>query len=239
MYPYVAVLIGSINAVALQSDTCQDAALRCQRLILNNTPPAEAYKVFRTWDLYSHLDALQRTSAKFLEVKRLVMQMITDSNPETAPEDNSGIRHAIIFHNQSISAVLTYVLIMRDPDLRGVVKPLLLSSALSNEERAKVIKDMNVDCTPGSPNKLLIAVSTIAAEGFNIQRANNIWFTELPATLSKKRQAVGRAYRQGQKMKVNIVKLIENGNLMEELGYDSISAKETVSRLVYGLEPLS
>lgn len=39
-------------------------------------------------------------------------------------------------------------------------------------------------------------------------------------------------------MRVNIVKLAEKGNLMEELGYDAIRAKETVARLVYGLEPL-
>jgi hypothetical protein len=54
------------------------------------------------------------------------------------------------------------------------VKPLLLSSKYNNKERAKIVADINKVYTADSPNKVLIAVTSIAAEGFNIQRANNI-----------------------------------------------------------------
>lgn len=36
-------------------------------------------------------------------------------------------------------------------------------------------------------------------------------------------------------MQVNVVKLVEEGNLMERYGYDAMVAKETIARLVYGV----
>lgn len=56
--------------------------------------------------------------------------------------------------------------------------------------------------------------------------------------MSEKQQAAGRAYRQGLEMEMNLVKLAGKGNLMKELGYDAMKAKETVARLVHGLEPV-
>lgn len=152
------------------------------------------------------------------------------------PPDGSGKRHAMLFYSQPISAVLTYILLLRDPALRGVVKPLLLCSKCNNEERAETVKQINEACDAQSPNKVLVTLTSIAAEAFNIQRANNIWFTELPVTLSKKEQAKGRAHRQGQTMKVNVVKLVDKGNRMEVFGYNAIKAKEFIARLVYGVQ---
>lgn len=238
MYPYIAVLQDSLPLEVFNADKCQDAAHVCQKLLLEGKPLGTAARDLTRWELSPHLAALQRNSAKFRYVRMLIDQMVTDQDEKTAPPDRSGKRHAIIFHTQPVSAVLTYVLLLRDPALWGVVKPLLLSSRCNNEERAKIVAEMNEVCTADSPNKVLIAVTSVAAEGFNIQRANNIWFAELPPTLSKKQQAAGRAYRQGLEMEMNIVKLAEKGNLMEELGYDAMKAKETVARLVYGLEPV-
>lgn len=48
------------------------------------------------------------------------------------------------------------------------MKPLLLTFKFKNEDRARIVREMNKDCTAASPNKVFIAVTSVAAEGFNI-----------------------------------------------------------------------
>ncbi|ROW03939.1 hypothetical protein VSDG_01044 [Cytospora chrysosperma] len=231
MYPYLAVLFDKLKSASLDSSACQEVPYHCQKAFLRSGNRDEALGQAVTWDLWPHLDRLEQNSAKHAHLRQLISEMLADV--QTTPPDGSGKRHAILFYSQPVSAMLTYVLLLRDRTLD--VKPLLLCSRTDNEERAQIVREMNAPCTAGDQSKVLIALTSIAAEGYNIQRANNIWFMELPVSLSKKEQAKGRAHRQGQVMQVNVVKFVEEGNLMERYGYDAMVAKETIARLVYGV----
>lgn len=70
--------------------------------------------------------------------------------------------------------MLIYVLLLQTPELRGVVEPLLMTSRTTNEERAEIIEKMNEDCYAGTRTKVLVTLTTVAAEGFNLQRVNNV-----------------------------------------------------------------
>jgi superfamily II DNA/RNA helicase len=95
---------------------------------------------------------------------------------------------------------------------------------------------MGQACGPDDRNKVLIAVTDIAAEGFNLQRVNNVWFMELPPTLTKYLQAVGRAHRTGQKMRVNIVKMYDQENLLEKFGFRGLTSKKAIAERVYNVQ---
>lgn len=248
MYPHLAELMSPdedgndpdadlVSATA--SKAAQGPAVQCQQALFNGETRDEALRYFATWEFEEHLDQIAVNSAKFTAIKKLIAEMIADDHPATTPPDGSGKRHAILFCSQTISASLTYRLLLGDEELKDTVEPMLISSEMRPADRQQIIDNFNSNCTPQSRNKVLVAMLSIAAEGYNIQRANNVWFGELPTTYPKQRQAQGRAHRQGQKMNVNVVKLQEDGNLMELYGYQMMSARETMQRLIYDVKMTS
>lgn len=244
MYPYLAVLMqgnkstSKIVQTAFTAEVCQRVAEQVQHSYRTDKVASTALSLLNNWEFVQHLDKIEQSSVKYQHIKKLIEDMRQDQDQETEPDDGSKTRHAIIFHTQPISAVLTYILILRDPDLRRKVMPLLLCANAKPSLRTSILGSFTKEMKAPGRNKILIATMSVAAEGLNIQRANNVWFPELPTTLAKLEQSEARAYRQGQKMKVNVVKMIEEGNLMEEYGYMNMSARSRVSNLVYGTEKI-
>lgn len=242
MYPYLAVLVEKdelgnrkLDPKVLSADTCKVAGDTCHKTFQQLRDVKKAKETLKTWELTPYLDALEQNSAKLGYIKSLIRNMMADQNPKTMPGDGSGKRHAIIFLSQPISAVITYVLLLRDPEFQGIIEPLLMSAKTSTDDRGILMGKMNEPCTPASPHKILITTFGIGAEGFNIQRANNVWFPELPPSLSKWLQAIGRADRQLQIMEVLVEMFTEQGNLVEETGWKALNAKKLIARLLYGV----
>lgn len=241
MYPHIAHLVTKgakdCTAEAFATATgkpCLSAAVACQRLLLQEKPEplGKALLTFSNWEFAAYRQQVVHNSAKYQAIRDLIMKMVYDNNAATAPPDGSGKRQAVIFCSQNISASITYYAMLTDPSLSDVVEPLLICSDINTQERQNIVDYFNRPSLPQSRNKVLIGVVSVSAEGYNIQRANNVWFAELPITFTKQQQAIGRAHRQQQKMEVAVVKLQEQGNLMEEYGYQVMEARKKLQRLI-------
>lgn len=238
-YPRLAALLRDRKVLPemFASQASQEIPVKVQNAILmKGTPREEAIQRFTSWDFRRYRRQLDRDSPKLQELRALIRRMVMDNDPATAPKDGSQRRHAIVYHTHSISAALSYYFLITDDDLCGKIEPLLLSSQVTGVTRQKVLSSITEDCSEDSRCKVLIAVVEIAAEGFNFQRVNNIWFMELPPTLTKFLQAVGRAHRSGQTMRVNVVKMFDETNLLEKFGYETLNSKQMVAEKLYNVQ---
>lgn len=192
---------------------------------------------FNEWDFYAHAEKLKDNSPKLQRLRSLIDNMVKDNDPATEPEnDPCKKRHAIVFHTHTISAVLTYFYLITDEELCKKIQPILFTSGIDLPKRQKIMKKMNQPGNPDDRCKVLIAVTKLAAEGYNLQRVNNLWFMETPTALTRYLQAIGRAYRTGQKMKVNIVRMVDNENLLETTSMRTLMSKKKVSDLIHNVK---
>lgn len=240
-YPSLLVLENNklVDPEVIQSAKCQPIPASVQAEIdacpgLRHVPANR----FEEWDFFPYAEQLRSNSPKLGALLHLIDKMIHDTDPGTEPPKNDPCRkrHAIVYHEHPVSAVLTYFFLITDPELCQKIQAILFTSAMKLDRRREIMKEMVQSGRPDDRCKILIASTDIAAEGFNVQRVNNIWFMELPTTASKYLQARGRALRTGQEMKVNIVSIYDEENLLETTNLESLSSKRAVSELIYNIK---
>lgn len=242
MYPTLAALLQDkvITSSRLAADQCLPYATKTRKAV-EDSKGEEEEKVEKAlvtvsgyWELYPHLQTIFESSAKLAFLKDLIQRMRYDRTKARSPADGSGVQHAIIFCQTPIAAVLTYLGLLRDAELRMHTDILWLTSGVKAKDRDSVIEDMNKDLKPGAHHKILVTTVSVGAEGFNVQRANNVWFPEFPVTLGAFYQAQCRAWRQGQKMEVDVQIVQEEVNWMETLGWASLDSLGKVVGLLDG-----
>ncbi|KAH8750805.1 P-loop containing nucleoside triphosphate hydrolase protein, partial [Diaporthe sp. PMI_573] len=239
-FPYIAVLqkSGTITRAELGSTECQKIAVDVQKLIEGNKEISHSslLKEFADWDFHKCRHQLFDNSPKFQLLLQLIEDLLKDIDSRTAPEDKSGKRHAIVFATHNITAILIYYLLVTNAELCKDIEPILLTSSMPMPKRRQWVNYMGQPCTPESRCKILIAVTEIAAEGFNLQRVNNVWFIELPNTLTKLHQAIGRAHRTKQKSRVKIVKMYDKLNLLDKYAFNAMKSKRELADRLYNVK---
>ncbi|KAH8743217.1 P-loop containing nucleoside triphosphate hydrolase protein [Diaporthe sp. PMI_573] len=239
-YPYLTVLLQKklVPPEMFTSFECQAVPVALQ-YELEKSPPRRSIRAqrFNEWDFAEHAEKLRNNSPKLQGLRRVINEVVNDTDPDTEPKDDPcKARHMVVFVNHTISATVTYHALITDRELCQKIQPILFTSTIKLERRQEMMREMVQPGKPGDRTRVLIAVADIAAEGFNLQRLNNIIFMEIPTSLTKYLQAVGRACRTGQKMKVNIIRMYDKDNLLETCSFKVLMGKKAVSELIYNVK---
>lgn len=240
-YPYLSVLARDniVNPKTLGSQESQTVPVQVQGRMEKNPQALHAERSeFEGWHFLAHADEIKRLSPKFRVLEKLIAGMISDSSPDTMPDkdDPCRKRYTVVFCNNGITAALTWLYPITDEELCKKVQPILFSSGVGMDRRQNIMREMVAKGKADGRCKILVAMTEIAAEGFNLQRVNNIWFMELPTTLTRYLQAVGRAVRTGQRMRVNVARLYDEEDLLESTSLKTLLGKIAVSDLIYNVK---
>lgn len=237
-FPYLAVLTetGVVKSGMLDSSECQYDPVAIAKRIDQDPQKLHAdEKEFEDWEFYRHRKLLKANSPKFAELEQLLIpDLINDEDPDTRPDkdDPCQKRYAVVFCTHTITAVLIWFFLITNKELCKKIQPILFTSSISIERRQEIMKEV-MKGRPDGRCRILIATTEIAAEGFNLQRVNNVWVMELPNTPSKFLQAIGRVRRTGQLMKIKIVRLFDKENLFERTSLNTLDSKIVASKLIY------
>ena len=84
--------------------------------------------------------------------------------------------------------------------------PLIIIGETRSEERQKIVETFN-----NQPEHKILVMSSAGMYGLNLQSASTIINYDLPFSLSRLEQRVGRAHRIGQKRNVMVYTLLGKG----------------------------
>lgn len=240
MFPMLARLLERkvVTSDDLASTDCQKYATSTRSLVVAAGGRRSVGDIMQDsseeWALFEYFERLWENSAKLIHIKKLIQAMRRDDTAARLPPDGSRVQHAIVFCYTPIAAVLTYLGLLADKGLQGCTEIHFLGSKVKSQDRDQVVAAMNEDVEVGGRNKILVTTTPVGGEGFNLQRVNNVWFTEFPVKLGAFEQAQCRAVRKGQKMEVAVHILQEENNWMETHGWKSLEHSAMVVGLLNG-----
>jgi len=151
----------------------------------------------------------------------------------TPPVDGTNIRHALIFANTPLSALLITMLLLdtyRDNDGVAII---YLHSRIPAAERANYVNYMQQDCNRGDPVKIMVSTLDLMGVGHNIQRVNTVIITDVPSTEAEQNQAFGRVNRLGQTMELGLYQLFDENNIAEEIWRKRLDNRVKLTRIGY------
>ena len=88
--------------------------------------------------------------------------------------------------------------------------PLVITGDVSSEDRIKIIEQFNTD-----PQSRLMILTEAGSTGINLQAASYVINYDLPWSIAKLEQRIGRAHRIGQKKNVTVYNLIAKNTIDE------------------------
>ncbi|KAI1502218.1 hypothetical protein F5X99DRAFT_380237 [Biscogniauxia marginata] len=214
LVPYDEMLVTNITPVAN----------RVSSLLRANSSSAEVIDALKESPWWNYRVQLREESRKFEgvigQIDRLLAlrglppthNSITSLGP--LPADGTSIRHALVLSDSPLSAFLSFMLLYQNY-VNDPVELIYLHGGLSAAQRADLCQNIQKDCVPGDPVKVLIGSFQMAAEGYNLQRANYCILTEVPRRPDTQNQAFGRVDRKGQQMKPVLIQMFDHHNLAE------------------------
>ncbi|KAK8102183.1 hypothetical protein PG984_015329 [Apiospora sp. TS-2023a] len=194
-------------------------ASQFSRATMDPTPAHRAYehineKLQENNPFWAKVTTLRQHSPKMTHLEHLIKEELIGSKwkkrpakrqLDKGPEDDSYVRHMIIFVRSPISAYLTALAIHYA--LGEQVDVFLLHSDIKVESTAKgqpwhsrkgFQETFNANCARNSKNKIAVMTYEMGATGWNLQRASVAVLLEVAARPEDRNQACNRVARRGQ-----------------------------------------
>lgn len=202
-------------------------------------------KEFEKTYFWEHRAALIKESPKYAALKTIVDEMVSYRKekatgldpPESSIEpDDYNIRHMIILVQNPVSVFITFMLLSMDfHDIHIVplmaITPLKAKTASPNYGREEIMTKLSSRCGPKSRNQIIITTYAVGGESLNMQRANYCVLMEPALTNSATEQGLGRVYRIGQGLQVEIRRLVDKYNLLEAVRLKRRENQEALLKL--------
>ncbi|KAK8037771.1 hypothetical protein PG991_001117 [Apiospora marii] len=148
---------------------------------------------------------------------------LAEDQLDKGPEDDSYVRHMLVFARSPIAAYLTALVLHRS---RGrQVDVCLFHAGLETESKAKgkpwhsrktFQAAFDADCGRASRNKVAVLTYDLGATGWNLQRASVAVLLEVPARPEDRDQACNRVTRRGQVCRRQIFEMYYRDHLGED-----------------------
>lgn len=154
---------------------------------------------------------IQQTVVKLIRLAQLCdsMELLGESKTSTKLDTLKDMLSDMMTNGKK-ALVFTRFRGMADILLRELdkFKPLKITGQTSSEDRRRIIKAFQT----GDQNKILI-MTEAGSEGINLQRASLVFNYDLPWSVGKFNQRVGRAHRLGQTQPVFVYNLLAQGTV--------------------------
>ncbi|KAI1366501.1 hypothetical protein F5Y08DRAFT_351426 [Xylaria arbuscula] len=233
-FPTVATLVadGHVDYSETRTGKINPMAESLTPHLLPGRPTSKSYeaiyKILKKSPWFKYRDLLIAESPKYKEIEDELTELLNISGLDASgdemvekdvgppPDDDTNIRHGIIFADNPLSAFLIFMLLYtRSAQINLVV--MYMHTQLSALQREEICEYMNEDCRLGDPVKILVSTINAAGTGYDFSRANTMILTEVPRSSVRQTQAFGCIDRIGQAMYARKIQLRYTDNFAETI----------------------